>query len=47
MTRNDLGTAYRALIGYNPFDDSPNASTQEIAEMLRDWLTEALEEDSL
>ena len=47
MTREDLGTAYRALIGYNPFDDNPDTNTQAIAEMLRDYLTEALEEDSL
>lgn len=35
--RDALGAEYLTLIGYNPFEDDPTLTTDDVAEILREY----------
>lgn len=41
--RDALGAEYVELIGYNPFEDDPTISTDEVADILREFKAEYVE----
>lgn len=41
MTRQQLTAAYIDLVGYDPFEDSPDVTESQVAEMLREYEAEA------
>jgi hypothetical protein len=39
-THDELAAAYKDLIGYDPFEDNPHATDEDVREILTDWLDE-------
>ena len=42
MTKDqqEVGAAYKALIGYNPFEEDPNIKVEEVVDTLIEYLRE-------
>ena len=41
MDRTELGKWYAANIGYNPFEDDPAITTEEVRQIALEWILEA------
>ena len=38
--KQEVGAAYKALIGYNPFEDDANITVEEVVDTLIEYLKE-------
>ncbi|UUV44846.1 hypothetical protein RCRUDOLPH_79 [Rhodobacter phage RcRudolph] len=46
IMKHGVGTAYKAVVGYNPFEDDPSQTLQEVTELLAGVIAEAQAADA-